>query len=502
MPEAGPASRPAGASAATEQDSHQIGAKAARGASWLIASRLSARLIDFATLMVLARVLLPHDFGLVAIAMSLVQAIEAVFDLPVAQVLVRADAVDEDMQATAFTVGLLRGFLLAGVLLALAWPASIIFHDPRLLPLIAFLSLAPVLRGLQSPAMAHFARALSFHQDMVIELTAKAGAFACAISVVWATQSYWAIAAGTVASPAIMAAMSYAIAPMRPRLTLSRWSMFGALVGWTSASQALSAINWQADRLLLSRLVPPSALGSFTMASDLSSLPYQALVVPMFRPLTSAFAMIRRENGNLPDRFASTCGVILALILPISLSLSMLAEPAVRLALGPKWQVAVPLLRILALTIPLSIFAIPFSAAMIALDKTHLFWRINIVELVVKLIVLPWFILHYGIDGAVAARGITMGAVMIIYAITIKLVMGIRLSHILSEVWRPLAAGMALTGALAALQPLIVGHSGLWLAMSLGTIGLTGLAAYAIALLLLGFKPARSMATKLRRLRP
>ena len=69
-----------------------VAARAAKGSLWLVAARIGTRGIDLATLMLLARLLAPADFGVVAVAMVMVQIVEAVFDLPVSQVLVRAAA--------------------------------------------------------------------------------------------------------------------------------------------------------------------------------------------------------------------------------------------------------------------------------------------------------------------------------------------------------------------------------------------------------------------------
>jgi PST family polysaccharide transporter len=82
----------------------------------LVVSRLVSRLFDFGALLVLARLLTPQDFGLVAIAMSLMQVVEAVFELPVAQVVVRAHNPEPAMLDTAFSLSLLRGLVLAVVL--------------------------------------------------------------------------------------------------------------------------------------------------------------------------------------------------------------------------------------------------------------------------------------------------------------------------------------------------------------------------------------------------
>lgn len=469
-----------------------IGKRTAQGAGWLIASRLMTRGVDFITLTMLSRALLPQDFGLVAIAMALVQLVEAVLEMPITQVLVRAHSVDRAMENTTFTLGLIRALVLAGVLGALAWPAAALYHDARLGPLLLFLALAPVLRGLQSPAMAHYARAMNFRPDLWVEVGGKIGAFGAALAMVLATRSYWAIAAGTVAGPAVMLVLSYALAPMRPRLTLACWQLFGGFIGATTAAQVLSAVNWQIDRLLLSRFVAPARLGAFTMASDLASLPFQALVTPMLRPLISGFSIIHREQGDLARRFMQGCAVALALTLPFALGLGLLADPVVRLVLGPQWAMAAPWLQWLAPLMVLALFQTPFSALAMATGRNTLFWRINLVELTVKLPVMVVLIGRYGVAGALVARVVTAVVMMLVYGGLIHRLLGLGAGAMIRALGPVLGAGAVMAAVVAGLAPHVAGLGGLRLALALSGVVVAGAASYGGALWLSGFAPMRA----------
>lgn len=252
------------------QPAAPISARTGSGAAWLIGSRFATRGVDLATLAVLARLLDPAAFGLVAIAMTLLLIVEAVFELPILQALVRIEVLDRGHFDTAFTLGVIRGGVLAVTMALCAWPFALIYGDHRLAPLICVLAVAPAMRGVVSPRMAIFARQINFRRDFVIEIAGKVAALACASGVAVATHSYWAIVAGTVATPTVTAAVSFAFAPYRPRLSLVQWPAFRSFLGWSSAAQVLSAISWQFDRLILGQFVPPAALGRYALASDLA----------------------------------------------------------------------------------------------------------------------------------------------------------------------------------------------------------------------------------------
>ena len=161
----------------------------------MVGARLVSRVIDLATMLILAHILLPKDFGLVAIAMSVIYIIEAALELPVSQALVRLQAIEPAHYDTAFTLSLLRGLALGLIVCAVSWPFAKFYSDLRLLPLVCLLSIAPAARGLVSPRLADFSRDLDFSPDFTMEIFGKVAACLIAIIFGLTTRSYWAIAA-------------------------------------------------------------------------------------------------------------------------------------------------------------------------------------------------------------------------------------------------------------------------------------------------------------------
>ncbi|MGD6613481.1 oligosaccharide flippase family protein, partial [Xanthomonas citri pv. citri] len=106
--------------------------KTLRGAGWSVAARTLARVIDLATLLLLARLLTPADFGLTAIAVSLVAIVEMVLEVPLVQALMRLQKIETSHLDTAFTLGLLRGGVIAILMMLAAWPMAHIYDDSRL----------------------------------------------------------------------------------------------------------------------------------------------------------------------------------------------------------------------------------------------------------------------------------------------------------------------------------------------------------------------------------
>ena len=109
-----------------------IAQRTGKAVGWLTLARISAKAIDFYLLILFGRVLTPADFGLVALAMTLVVMLELIADLPVGQVLVRMQDPRPDHYDTAFTLSLIRAAALGVLYVALAWPFAWTYHDARL----------------------------------------------------------------------------------------------------------------------------------------------------------------------------------------------------------------------------------------------------------------------------------------------------------------------------------------------------------------------------------
>lgn len=431
--------------AVPEQPRPGVGRRTAGSVAWLMASRLAARGIDFTTLIVLARTLSPQDFGLISVAMTLIFIVEAVSELPISQSMVRLDRVGRSHLNTAFTIGLMRGGLLALVIALAAVPFSYAYSDSRLVPLILFLALAPITRGLQSPAMVQYARRIDFRRDLVIEIVSKLCGFSVATSLAIATHSYWAIAMGTVVTPVASMVQSYFFAPFRPRLSLVRWRSFAGFLGWASLAQALGALSWQSDKLILGRFIGKADLGHFSMAADLSSVPEQVLVAPAMRPLMAGFVTMKDSCERMARAYQRISLTLLTIAAPGMVGLSLIADQVVPVVLGPNWITAIPMLRWLAIAPIFAVWVSPLDPMAMAMDRTSIFLRQRLVEVAIKIPLLIGLIWTFGVAGAVIGRVATNAILMVVTMGYVRKLVGLRIIAQLIAPWRiALAtAGMA-----------------------------------------------------------
>jgi O-antigen/teichoic acid export membrane protein len=404
-------------------------------------------------LSVLGRLLTPADFGVVAIAMTITLIVEVVSELPIIQALLRLPTITRAHLDTAFTLGFIRGLVIALMMGAIAWPAVHFYNDPRLFWLITALAVAPAARGLGNPRLAEFAKRLDFRRDLFVDVFGKLVSLLLAIGVAISTHSYWAIAIGTIATGLGGTLFSDVLAPYRPRLGLSEWGQFSSFFRWSSAAQIIGAFNWQMDQLLLGKFVGHGAeLGQFSMASNLALLPLQLLILQSVRPLVAAFSLVRDDPKRLAGAYRSSSYAVAAVGIPVLVGLSAIAAPMIEVLLGAKWLPAANSLSRLSVAALSSMLIAPASPLAMCLGKTSVIFRINVIEFAFKLPLMTVGAMMYGVPGVLAVRVIVNYIVSLAMMFSVRGLIGVSVASQLANPWRPVVGGILMAGAAFGIQ--------------------------------------------------
>jgi O-antigen/teichoic acid export membrane protein len=380
-----------------------LSSRATLAGVWAIAGRLTAKAIDLGTFVLLTHFLMPGDLGLVAMAMTTIVIIEAILDLPIGAALLRIKNPTDAMFNTAFTLGVLRGIVIALLLAGLARPLASFYGYPQLVPLIAILGLAPIMRGVANPRMIVFAQRFDLRRDFIVDVTAKCFAFLAASTVAVVYENYWAVVAATIATPLVSLILSFVFAPALPKLTLTEWRHYSSIVGWNTVTQMISALNWQVERIMLPRFIPVDAFGQFAVASDVSVIPHQAISQPLIKPLIATFARFDDPKALAPV-YCHVVGGYMLLMGPIFLVMGTLATPLISLVFGSQWIAAAPILAWLAWINILSIPMAPLVPLALRLNQMHFLTIRMGAEMAVRIPMTLACIAYYGIQGALIAH--------------------------------------------------------------------------------------------------
>ncbi|MBO9196856.1 lipopolysaccharide biosynthesis protein [Rhizobium sp. 16-449-1b] len=462
--------------------------KAIRGAGWLVLSRFVGRIIDFFTLLVLARLLAPSDFGVAALATSLVVVVDMILEVPVTQALVRLRSIDKSHLDTGFTLGCLRSIVVAVVVFAVAWPFSLLHNDKVLLHLVSVLAIGPIAKGLTSPAMVHFSRALRFRPAFILELSGKIGACVVVALVVMAGGTYWAIVSNFSTAAVISTALSYVLAPYRPRFSLSQRADFVGFIRWFSAAQVLAAFNWQSDRFLLGGLGDKTSLGRYAVANDISVIPSQSIIGPAMQPVMAAFSQVAQDPERMKLAFLKAARFVMLISIPVCFGISLTADLVADILLGPQWKSAAPLLSVLAISVaPFPYFQTLHSASM-ALDRPVVIFKLNAIELCFKIPLLPAGF-YLGSAYGVSISRLTIALILFVfYLIYASRLLSLGIIVQLKNIWKILTAGVVMAVCVLLLRSQLTGVMTRYDVVEMGLVAATGAMVYGLTLVALGEK--------------
>ena len=333
---------------AAAEPSGSIGQRVAVGAVWLVAWRMFTRGLGLISTLVLARILVPDDFGLIAMATTFAGAVDALSELGLADALVRRREADRRLYDTAFTMQAIRGAVTGAVVALGAYPASLLFGEPRLVPVLLVVAALAVAAGFDNIGIVEFRRALRFDMEFRLLLVPRLAQFVVTVAAAWLLQSYWALLLGIAVARLGRLAMTYVVHPYRPRLALSGWRELIGFSLWTWAA-SLATLAWdRGDAFILGPALGPAALGVYLLAAEIAVLPVTELVGPATRALFPGFAAAQHRGSDTVAAVLPVTVALMLLVTPLAIGISATSGYLVAGLLGPRWEEARPLIAVLA----------------------------------------------------------------------------------------------------------------------------------------------------------
>lgn len=341
----------------------------ASGALLYTAMRWFDRALGVVSTVVLARLLVPDDFGIVALATIVFGFLVMMFDVGVNVRLVQMGEIDRTDIDTAWTIQLLRNLVLAALLFIAAPAISDYFSDRRLTPVMHWMALGIVVGGLNSMAPPLFQKRREFAREVTYFMSKRFVGFAATIALAVWLRNYWAMVYGSFIATVFACILSYLMMPELRRLTLRNWRRFLGATIWLTLRSLGQYASGQVDKVFLGRLAGPASLGAYSLASQIGSMPSTELLAPMNRALFPAFVQASSDFARLGRAVHLTFGIQTMIALPASLGLALCSGEIVRLFLGGKWLDAAPLLALLSVAYGFASLNSSFIYLLLSLGK-------------------------------------------------------------------------------------------------------------------------------------
>ncbi len=417
-----------------------LGERMAKGAAWVVFMRLSIRTLGVLSVIILARLLEPSDYGLIALASVLVAAVELLSAFNFELWLIRRSSPGRPEYDTVWTLSVIRGVLTAAALWLVAGPMSGFYEEPRLEAVIRVIAISLLLSSMQNVGIVDFQRDLRFDRDFLFNATVKLGAFVITVSLGFLWRNYWALAAGIGSGHVLRLLLSYRMHAYRPRFCLLHWREAVSFSKWLLAGNILSFAHLRADTFILGKVAGGQILGLYNVAKEIADLATTELVVPIRRVMFPGYSKMQDDLPALSRSFVDGFGLIMLIGTPCAVGLSVSADPLIRVLLGPKWLDAIPLMQALAIYGVSMIGMANQWPALVAVGKTRLAAILLACEVAV---LLPSFYLasqRYGAVGGALALGVSNLALTGAGLAVMHRVLGYRPSDLWESVWRTLVA--------------------------------------------------------------
>lgn len=320
------------------------------GSAWMIGLRWSLRLTGIVSTAILARLLSPSDFGIVAIAMLFTGLVEAFGETGERLALIRQASLERSYYDTAFSLQVLIGIAVASTVFFLAPLTTAYFHEPRAVAVMRVLALRALLSGLENIGTVDFRRDLQFGLFYSLAMRAKLISFIITLmAAVW-LRNYWALAIGILANQSATTILSYVMHPYRPKLSLARRREIFGFSGWTLLRSAGVYLTSQVDQFAVGGFGSAGTMGRYAVAMDVATSPTAEINEPVVAVLYPVMSRCQQDKSAIRALFARVFGWSAVVCAATSVGIMAIAQDYCLLVLGPQWQGAASLVPWLALS--------------------------------------------------------------------------------------------------------------------------------------------------------
>ncbi|MEK7571938.1 MAG: oligosaccharide flippase family protein [Patescibacteria group bacterium] len=391
---------------------------AIKGVSWIAVLRFTTRALSFLKTIVLARILLPAQFGTYGVALLVLGFLEVMTETGVNILLIQEKETDRYI-SSAWMVSIIRGIIISVVIILLTPFIVAFFRSPDAAPLLYTISVVPFLRGFINPSVVKFQKELRFHVEfwyrgsifLVDSLVAVIATLILhdPIGIIW----------GFIAGVIVEIILSYIMVRPWPTLTFHKEYLLKIFHRgkWVTASGVFNYLFHNADNIVVGRMLGTGSLGIYQMGYSFSMLPITEIADVFARVTFPVYTKIAGDLARLRRAFIKTTVLIAGLAISFGLVLWFFPQEIVLLILGEKWLAVVPILPVLAAFGVIRAISGSSSALFLAVGKQEYLTVVTFVSITGLLLVIFPLVHLYGLLGAAfsALTGSLIAAPLYVY---------------------------------------------------------------------------------------
>jgi len=362
--------------------------KVARGLTWTLIDTWGTQLLGLVIFAILARLLLPEDFGLVALAAVFVAFAQLFVDQGLGDALIQRPSVTRRQIDTAFWVSVLTGTALTIGGILLSGPTAALLKEPDLEPILMALSFTFIFAALNSIQVALLRRDMRFKSLAVRKLAAVAVGGAVGIGMAFANYGPWALVGQQLAAAAVSVVTLWTVSPWRPGFHFAREdfrSLFSFGIN-VVGGDILNFLSRNTDNLLIGAYLGVTQLGFYAVGYRILDTSQQLLVNFARRLAFPIFSRLQTDQDRLRRAYARVTSAVGVVTLPGYIGLALVAQEAIIVIFGKQWTESGPVASVLFLIGPVWTVQLFATALLNGVGHPEVTFRIRLVTTVVNVV--------------------------------------------------------------------------------------------------------------------
>ena len=452
----------------------------------MVGMRFTVNILGIASTIVLARLLTPEDFGIVALAGTAFAFFSVLGQFGFDAALIHMQGAEKSHYDTAWTANILVGLAIAVIMFLVAKPTAAFFQDSRIEYVVYSFSIFSLAKGFENIGVVNFRKSLAFRGDFLYFVIPKISSVIIGVSAAFVLKSYWALVIGGAAMQIASLIFSYVSQPLRPRLSLSRFGELFRYTRWILGTNMLQFAAVNGVQIMLGKLRDASAVGLFDIAKQIAFLPTTELIAPINRALFPSFSTISDDTARVRAIFYRVLGFTALLAFPAGFGMMALSASLVLVILGQKWAAVSPILFVLGFLGIIEATRGLIGPVLLARGKPGTITNVLGINIAILVPLTLVGIAQFGAVGVAYAMLLATILTTPLLYVAIKKEIGVDEFSIWQRIWRPLLASATMAIVINTLEKRMLADSQASVSALLLLI-FTGIAVYCLMAVFLWF---------------
>jgi len=421
-----------------------LSSKLSKSAGLMLLTRILVKSLGLVSSLILVRLLLPSDFGVVAIAMSIYAFIELFGRFGFSSALIQKSHPKKEDYDVVFTYNFIFGLIAAITLIMSASALSDFFNDQRLVDVLSVISLMFFLQGIKNVKIIDFQRNMDFMKELKLQVIPKLISFFITLFLAWYLETYWALVYGMLALSLLNIAYSYYVFPYRASFRLKGGGALFHYSKWLMINNLFYYLNNRALDLIVGKVISTKAAGLYSISLEMANIPVSEVAAPINKAAFPAYSKEKNSPDKLVELYYQTIAMITFLSLPICLGLFSVAEVFVPVVLGEKWMETIGIIKYIAIGGFFTSLVTNNGYVLMAIGKPYITTLVSGVRFLLLLLLLLILLDENDISSPALAIMLSASLNMLFSYYLLKKYLPVKSKRLLKAIYRPLVGSIVM----------------------------------------------------------